>query len=259
MKRAILIGAIAVVMALAVLAGVVLEARRAALRTAKAQAIEKYSTNKEVLNAVPPSRSESIPMATAYTNELAVYTGDQCLAFPADRFSEDSKPSRRNRMVHHSRYRVMIMEGTGKGTWGSIMEDLNETNLYSFFSDVLNTTEHAIAVQPDIDSLQRHLVFLTAKEMLVPASGESSMIEFKREDLKGFIFGEPTKTRFVYVYIFIEKAQRFVVLGIIKEKPIQMSDIEELISVLRVRPNVAVEVTDIAASSRHEHGKAQAE
>jgi hypothetical protein len=205
-------------------------------------------------------------MAAAYTNEFLVYTHDQVLAFPADRFSEDSNPKRRNMMVHHSHYRVMIMSGADKETFSPIMQDLNLTNsdLYGFFQTVLNATEHAIPQRPDMDSLQRHLVFLTAKDMLVPVGGEVSMIEFKREDLKGFIFGEPTKTKSVYVSVFVEKAQRFIDLGIIrekgvtKEKPIQMSDIEELISVIKVRPNVAVEVTNMPALSHLDSSTAQA-
>jgi hypothetical protein len=255
MKRAALIGAVAVT-ALAILAGIVLMGRGMALRTAKAHAIVEFSTNKEFLNMVPAQRS--IPRATDYTNELLVYTDGQILAFPTDRFSHDSKPKRRNVYVHHSRYRILMLPGTGKDTWGSIMQDLNHTDLYRFFQTVLSTTEHAITEEPDMDSLEKHMLFLTAKKMMVPGNGEFSMIEFKREDLKGFIFGDPAKTDHLYVSIFVEKAQRFVELGIIQEKPLQMSDVDELISVLKIRPNVALEVTNTPALSHLESITAQA-
>jgi hypothetical protein len=59
--------------------------------------------------------------------------------------------------------------------------------------------------------------------------------------VRGFIIGDPAKSRNLYVLVYIESKQQFFDLGVIRKAPISMSDLEELIGVLKVGSTKALQ------------------
>jgi hypothetical protein len=141
-------------------------------------------------------------------------------------------------MIHHLKYRALILSGASATEFAPVMQPLGFTNLYDFVLTTYRATQRDIQRQPSWNALQRHLVLLEAKTMLAQPCFEDSCIEFTRDDVKGFIVGDPARTqKGVYINVYNESQQQFIVLGVLRKAPIQMSDLEELISVLKVGSN----------------------
>lgn len=235
MRRASIIIAILVF----VLVTCVLAVPRLTLNSAKNRAIEKYADGQwgeKALNTIPKAPPRRVASAADYQSTVWMKVADtECrLGFPSDRFRRDVDPKRENVVIHHQRYRALIHSGASGARFAPVMQPLGFTNLYEFVSSVFRTTERDIPRQSSMDALQRHTVLLDAKLMLAPVCFVDSCIEIVRDELKGFIVGDPARTTNLNLLVFIESKQQFIDLGVIQETPIQMSDLEELISVLKV-------------------------
>jgi hypothetical protein len=240
MRRASII----IVVLVGILVGCFLAVPRLILHSAKTQAVKKYASEKfteKTLNTVPKSPPQRVVPTPDYQSTVWMSVADtECrLGFPADRFHRDDHPKRENAVIHHSRYRALILSGARSAQFASVMQSLGFTNLYDFVLNVFRATERDISQQSSMDSLQRQMVLLDAKLMLAPVGFDDSCIEFIRDDLRGFIIGDPARTKNLYVLVYIESKQQFIDLGVIQEAPIHMSDLEELISVLKVGSNSA--------------------
>jgi hypothetical protein len=212
------------------------------LHSAKTQAIKKYTNEKfteKTLNSVPKSPPQRVTPTVDYESTvwMCITNTDCRVGFPSDRFHRDDIPRRENVVIHHAKYRALILSDFSATEFAPVMEPLGFTNLYEFVVRVYGATERDISRQPNMDALQKHLVLLDAKLMLAAVGFEDSCIEFNRGDLKGFIIGDPAGSKYSYVRIYIESKQQFINLAVIREAPIQMSDLEELISVLKVGSN----------------------
>lgn len=212
------------------------------LHSAKVRAIKKYTNEKfteKTLNTVPKSPPQKIASALDYKNTVWIsVTNTGCqLGFPADRFHRDDNPQREYMVIYHPKYRVLILSGASATEFAPAMQPLGFTNLYDFVLSVYRTTERDISRQSSMDTLQRHTVLLDAKLMMAPVSFKNSCIEFTRNDVKGFIVGDPARSGNLYVLLYVESKQQFIDIGIIRKAPLQMSDLEELISALKVGSN----------------------
>jgi hypothetical protein len=234
-----------IAVALVLLVGSIYFAPRITLHFAKARAqkelIPAEATAEELafasaeIDSVPQSSPEKIAFANDYTNTIWLNVASHDLGFPGDRFMRDSDPKRQNVELHGIQYRILVFQGSDLEEWASIMEFVNETNFYNFSRRAFNTTRSDIDRQPDRSALERCMLLLKAKRMLAAVGYTDSCIEFDRGDLKGFIIGDPTRRRNVYIRIYVDGGQRFIDLGIIQDKRTQMSELEELISVLKLQ------------------------
>ena len=202
------------------------------LRLAKAQAQKEHAEEKDVLNSAPgtPRQLSTVD----YTNGVSVAVAGVRLGFPSDRFTRDTNPERENVHLYHSRYRVMVMPSADSKMFAPVMQFVGETNFYRFIQTAYNATEGQIQEQSSLRALERHLILLKAKSMAAPVGFDSLCAEFDRGDLHGFIVGDPTRNKHLYIRFYLARQEQFVDLGLIAKQPLQMSDIEELISVLKV-------------------------
>jgi hypothetical protein len=205
---------------------------RVVLHLAKARAEKEHADAKNVLNSVPgTARKLSV---IDYTNVVSVSVAGVRLGFPSDQFIRDSNPKRENVHLYHSRYRVMVMPSADSKMFAPVMLFVGETNFYRFLRTAYNATERQIQEQSSMRALERHLILLEAKSMAAPVGFDSFCAEFDRRDLRGFIVGDPTRNKHLYIRFYLPRQEQFVDLGLIAKQPLQMSDIEELISVLKV-------------------------
>jgi hypothetical protein len=206
------------------------------LHGAKTRAEKEYASAKEILNLVPLA-ARRIP-AKDYTNTTWITVPGVQLGFPADHFTRDSNPKRENFCLYHSRYRILVWsDGAGAKEFAPVMEPFAETNLYRFVRTAFNATEKQISEQPSRRALERHMLLLKVKIMMAPAGFEYMCAEFDRGDLRGFIAGDPARNKILNVLVWLESRQQFINLGLISKQPLQMSEIDELISVLKVEQN----------------------
>ena len=91
--------------------------------------------------------------------------------------------------------------------------------------------------------------FIDAKLMLAPV-GLKIMPQFFRDNVKGFILGDPVRSKHVFVWVVFEDQQQFVDLGVIPEAPISMPDLEALISVMKVSSKRPKSEKDLDAQER---------
>jgi hypothetical protein len=205
---------------------------RVVLHLAKARAEKEHADEKNVLNSVPGTARKL--KRIDYTNVMYVAVAGVRLGFPSDQFTRDSNPKRENVYLYHSRYRVMVMPGAEGKMFAPVMQFVGETNFYRFVRTAYNTTERQIQEQSSMRALERHLILLNAKSMEAPVGFDSFCAEFDRGDLQGFIFGDPTRNKHLYIRFYLRRQEQFVDLGLIAKQPLLMSDIEELISFLKV-------------------------
>lgn len=250
---------IILVLVLAVVVAGIVAAPRLMLHFAKVRAVKKFADDEKTLETIPVKILNIIPASTPIKLSPAVeydstvwmnITNSDCaLGFPSDQFTRDSDPRRKNAVIHHSGYRLLISSGASATEFAPAMEPLGFTNLYDFVLAAYRATERDIPRQPNVDALQRHLVLLEVKQMFAPLQFEDSCIEFARDDLKGFIIGDPRRTKILFVRVYVQSEQQFFDLGVIQEAHMQLSDFEEMIRVLKVGPNKA------AAASSHPAGQ----
>jgi hypothetical protein len=209
------------------------------LRSAKAAAIKQYAGAqyagaRVVLNAIPARSPREIRPAEEFTNSVSVTVAGRLLRLPADRFTRDRDPRRENMVVHHARYRVLISAGADGKDWETVMGFTGHTNLYELLESAFAATERGIMAQPNLAALRRHQILLKTKSMMACVGFEDLCLKFVCGDRKGFIIGDPKRSKHQYVLVYVESAQRFIDLSIIQEARIEMSDIEEMISGLRI-------------------------
>jgi len=209
-------------------------APRIVLYAAQRRAIQEFADGRAVLNAVPQSPFRRIAPAGDYTNSVWMDAGGCAIGFPADYYVRDSDPKRGKGMLHHLRYRILVLPGLNAKEFDPVMQPLNETNFYGFIISALNATERDIPNQRSMDALMKHLILLKVKRLL-PIGIEESCILFDRGDLKGFIILDPTRSHIATVCIYIESEQKLVYLGVIQEARIGIADLEKLISFLKVQ------------------------
>jgi hypothetical protein len=222
---------------LAVLIGSIFAVSKIRFHMAKAQAqkemAEKDGYALAVLNSVPKSPPKRIRSSDGYTNTIWMNVDGYDLGFPAERYTRDTDPKRKDVVLHHAQYRILIFPGSGTNEFESVMQFVNETNFYDFSRNVFNATANDIPRQQNKEALERRLILLKTKMMLAPIGFQDSCIEFDRGDLKGFIIGDPARNKYVYIRIYIEAGQKYIDLSVIQEAKIQFSDLEELISALK--------------------------
>jgi hypothetical protein len=203
------------------------------LHTAKARAEKEYANIRSDLNTVPLSPPRKLPVKDQ-TNTTWVSVAGSGVGVPADQFTRDSNPKRENFMLHHARYRLLVDAGHEAKAWAPVLQPLGETNFYRFVRTVLNATERDIRAHGSREKLDRHLLLLKAKVMMTTANFALGCVEFDRGDVKGFIIGDPTRDKFVFIRIYLERRQQFIDVSLIGKAPFQMSEVEELISALKV-------------------------
>jgi hypothetical protein len=205
---------------------------RVVLQLAKARAEKEHADGKNVLNSVLGTARKL--RRIDYTNVMYVAVAGVRLGFPSDQFTRDSNPKRENVSVYHSRYRVMVMSGAESKMFAPVMEFVGETNFYRFIRTAYSATEREIREQSNTRALERHLILLNTKGLMAPVGFDSFCAEFDRGDLQGFIVGDPARNKHLYILFYLAQQEQFVDLGLIAKQPLQMSEIDELISVLKV-------------------------
>jgi hypothetical protein len=239
----------------AILIGGFLAAPWFILYAAKVRAVKQYTREpftERTLNRVPESPPQHIAARLDYPDTVWMNgTDGVCrLGFPSDRFRRDDDPKRANAVIHHQRYRALIFPGRSAPEFAPVMQPFGFTNLYDFISDAFRATVRDISPQPNMEALLRHTVLLDAKLMLAPVGFEESCREFFRDNVKGFIIGDPVRSKHVFLWVFFEDQQQFVDLGVIPEAPISMSDLEALISVMKVSSKRPKSEKDLDAQER---------
>jgi hypothetical protein len=210
---------------------------KVALHAAKSRALKEHGTNPAVMDKVPQAPPIKVQPSINYSNVVWMPVSTGVIGFPADQFTLDPDSARAKVLLHNPRYRMMVFSDTNSSitVFRPVMETLDETNFYQFVLDSFNATAHDIARQPNRDALKRHLLLLEVKAMFSTPGYDDSCLEFDRGDIRGFIIGDPLRDKIVYVRAFIQNDEEIVTFGLIQEKHIQMSDIEELISKIKVR------------------------
>jgi hypothetical protein len=198
---------------------------------------------------VPSSPAKKIEPTGDFTNVASVEVAGCVFALPSDQFSHDADPKRENVVLNHARYRMLILPCSDAKTWDSIMQSVGQTNFYEFVRSVFNATERQISKQGSVDALTRHLILLKAKSMLTPLGFENSCIEFDRGDLKGFIVGDPAQNKNLYVRAYVPGREQLIDLCIIQKAHLQMSEVENLISLLKVKTNHSIQRTGASRSA----------
>jgi hypothetical protein len=209
--------------------GVVLYMAKAA---ATREFADEYANSRAVLNAVP--RSKKLGLANNYTNTVWLNVGGCPVGFPAEFYTPDTNPKRKNVVLHHAHYRVLVLPGDDAKEFGEVMQSLNETNLYELVLKAFNATEKDILKQRSMSALEKHVNLLKLKEMMSCLGFEHSCIQFDRGDLKGFIIGNPACDKEVFIRVFIEGGQKCIDLSVIQSERGHISDFEEMVSVVKV-------------------------
>lgn len=222
-----------IIFVLAVLVAGFVMRSKVVLHLAKARAEKECASERAVLNTVPLPPSKRLPIAD-YTNTIWIRVAGVRLGFPEDRFTRDPNPKRENAHLYHSSYHLLVNASADTKMFDPVMQPLGETNLYHFFRTAFNATALDIQKQRSMEALERHLLLLKAKSVIAPASFSDSCVEFDRGDLKGFIVGDTKRNKNLGIRVYLDHQKQFVDLGVIAKTPLQMSNMEELISVLKV-------------------------
>jgi hypothetical protein len=203
------------------------------LQLAKAKAEKKFADGKAFLNSVPSPACRKLSTID-YTNVTWITMTNARLGFPTDRFTRDSNPKRENLKLHHDRYNLLIFPGHSAAEWAPVTQPLEETNFYRFNRAVFNATERDIRSQWSIKGLYQHLTLLEAKWLIAKGRIEEGCFEFDRDGLKGFIVGDPKRFKQSFILVYLESQKQFVDIGVISKVPLEISALEELVSVLKV-------------------------
>jgi hypothetical protein len=201
---------------------------------AKAAATREFANEyaHAVLNAVP--RSKKIALANNYTNTVWLNVGGCPVGFPGELYAPDTNPKRKNVVLHHAGYRVLVSPGSDAKEFDGVMQSLNETNLYELVLKAFNSTEKDILKQRSMSALEKHVLLLKLKLMMSCLGFEDSCIQFDRGDLKGFIIGNPACDKKVFIRVFIEGGQKYIDLSVIQSEHNHMSEFEKLVSAVKV-------------------------
>lgn len=209
-------------------------------RVAKAAVEIDYTNAPAYLNYVPSRPPKIIRARATSTNLVYVKMDGWTFGLPADHFSADSRTNRPfSQELYTSKFKLLFMEWVSAEDFEPVMTNalVLQTNFYAFISSAFDATARDIDRQTNIDLLMKHVILLKTKAMIVPPGADSLFVEYGRGDFKGFISGDPARSKFIYVDVYIEQLRRFVSLGIIRKSQIQMSDIEDLIASLVVAPD----------------------
>jgi hypothetical protein len=235
--------AITIILVVGILVGGLFIAPRVVLYLSKVHVAREFAADRGLLNSVPQTVPRVIAQADDYTNTVWMDIDGCAIGFPSDRFTPDTNPKRRNLVLHHSRYRILVRLGVDANTYQQVMQPLGFTNVYAFLLSVFNARERDIMQLRNLDELLRHRVLLTEKAIIAPSGSEDSFIKFTRADLRGFIMGKPGHNKFLFVYVYVPSEQCFIDIGVIREGHMEDSDIVDLIGALKIGPNHALQAT----------------
>ncbi len=110
----------------------------------------------------------------------------------------------------------------------------SRTDPYQILVDAFNATPEGIHHQPTHDALQKHLLLLLLKTVLLPVGADKLFLQFETDRHKGILAGDTTM-RGIFVNIYLPETKEFANLVILTKTGARMDDVYRCLAQLEIR------------------------